>query len=529
MKKRVLTLPLVAALFAGVTPLGVPALADDGKLTWDSCPDDANVTADGAKCATLEVPEDYSDPAGTKITITVSRIEAKDSDHRKGVLFGNPGGPGGDGLNLWSRKMDKWPKDLVNDYDLIAVQPRGLQLSTPLECKDASTSTVALQLRPTDKDDCNLDKGYMSDITTANTARDMDEVRKALGEDTINYLGYSYGTYLGAVYASLFPANVNRLVLDSSVGPDWIWHEEFAQQSLNRRQRINDFFSWAADHDSDYGLGKTARQVWQTWSKVAVATGGMFPIKPPDDKDDNWFTQVRDWWTTLTVTWDSIFAASQSADRGKNVLASATLSATYSRQLWPYLATGLADTNKDAKDTKQLDALSGAAALSGDANLAVQKTITCGEDKKDGTLASLGYLLDYLGKMGGIFLGLDDALDLGASGARVGMQCTSNPVYATVTQESLSGTKLKVKPLVLQSKHDGATPYQGGVAMAKKMGGTLATVEGGDHGVFGRGQSEIDSTVMDYLNDATLPKAGTVLPEPDITTDLKPAEPYTKK
>src|SRR6185312_7827402 len=107
-------------------------------------------------------------------------------------------------------------------------------------------------------------------MTTANTARDLDVVRAALGERKLNYLGVSYGTYLGAVYATLFPSHVRRMVVDSVVNPsrDQIWYQNNLDQDVAFEGRWNDWKAWVATYDSVYHIGNTPAKVQAQWEKL---------------------------------------------------------------------------------------------------------------------------------------------------------------------------------------------------------------------------------------------------------------------
>lgn len=190
------------------------------------------------QCGTLQVPLNYQNPNGQKITVAVSRVPAADPSHRRGVLFLNPGGPGGPGLDLPTQFATLMPQSVLNQYDLVGFDPRGVGQSTPVSCgltKSQATQalvpltqnnnfadTTAFMEQVADK--CAATSGsVLPYITTNNTARDMDQIRQALGEQKISYFAYSYGTYLGTVYASLFPQQTDRFVLDSNVDANWVW------------------------------------------------------------------------------------------------------------------------------------------------------------------------------------------------------------------------------------------------------------------------------------------------------------------
>ena len=200
-----------------------------------------------AQCALLPVPLDYSNPAGPKIKIAISRIRHTSANFQ-GVLLTNPGGPGGSGLDfnvfLIQALQHEGLGAAASGYDWIGFDPRGVGSSVPaLGCDPNYLSPDRGSYTPTTHAILRYWKARTADyaadcatrsaaqtallghITTADVARDMDSIRRALGQQQISYYGFSYGTYLGEVYATLFPGHVRRLILDSSVDPRKVWYQ----------------------------------------------------------------------------------------------------------------------------------------------------------------------------------------------------------------------------------------------------------------------------------------------------------------
>lgn len=197
-------------------------------VTWSSC-------AGGFQCAYINVPLDYANPAAQSIRLSVVRKRATDTAHRIGSLLLNPGGPGGSGID-YARSPDVVDKTIAARFDLIGFDPRGVNQSTPVHCLSDSQldtflnvapdpATAAEQAQVIDQAEyfaaqCEQKSGPMLPfVGTVNAARDMDVLRGVLGDSKLYYLGKSYGTYLGAVYADEFPQRVGRLVLDGAVDP----------------------------------------------------------------------------------------------------------------------------------------------------------------------------------------------------------------------------------------------------------------------------------------------------------------------
>ncbi|MFD0746044.1 alpha/beta hydrolase [Phytohabitans flavus] len=268
---------------------GVSEAATPSTLQWEPCPADSGSST--LECTTVEVPLDYRDPEGRRIDIAISRLASKKPSQRRGVLLTNPGGPGGSGLDYPSLLVNPvfpqpLPQSVQDQYDVIGFDPRGVGQSAPVTCdytpgqlarlnlpyprssadvlKDAEIAkTIARQCSSSET------AGMLPYITTANTARDMDRIRQALGEPKISYLGSSYGTYLGAVYTTMFPERSDRFVLDSNLGPGGYDHTAFQRLAPGMEQRFPDFAKFAAANPQ-YGLGTTPEQVRATFFELAA-------------------------------------------------------------------------------------------------------------------------------------------------------------------------------------------------------------------------------------------------------------------
>ena len=200
------------------------------KLGWAPCKDKPQM-----QCANVKVPLDYKKPGGKAITVAMAKLPAK-SGKPIGSLFVNPGGPGESGIDLVSRADKAFSKDVMDKYDIIGFDPRGVGSSTPVDCvddrelakildSDIDTSTEAgrkarkAQARQIAKG-CKEKSGeLLAHVGTESAARDMDVLRGLVGDEKLNYFGFSYGTSLGGMYADLFPKKVGRMVLDGAANP----------------------------------------------------------------------------------------------------------------------------------------------------------------------------------------------------------------------------------------------------------------------------------------------------------------------
>jgi len=296
-----------SAAGTGSPPSRAPAAtqAPASRLDWHSC------TIGGAdlQCATLAVPLDYRHPAGRKITLALSRVPATaPADKLQGDLLVNPGGPGASG-RLWAAVAAYGlPHKVASEYNIIGFDPRGVGASVPaLHCDPSFYAGVRPDYIPASRAaeqvligrakayaaGCERRFGWLLPfMTTQDAARDMDSIRAALGQQKISYLGYSWGTYLGEVYATMFGNRVRRMVLDSTVDPRGAWYADNISQDRPWQARIQAFFSWVAAHADFYRLGTTGAQVQQAWYRARAQlaahpiTGSSGPLIGPAEFDD---------------------------------------------------------------------------------------------------------------------------------------------------------------------------------------------------------------------------------------------------
>jgi len=284
-----LPLPLTDARESAGTASAAREAAAAG-IDWKKCPAVEKLSVRGVECGKVTVPVDYAEPDGEKIELTVSRRQATGpAAARQGVLLHNPGGPGVNGMTFplyASPVMGGVWKKLNTAYDFVGYAPRGVGRSAPLECRDPKADrgpdrsprepSTAFKRKMRQKaaafaKGCARDQGDRLDhYTTPDNARDLDVLRAALGSRKLNFFGASYGSYLGSVYATLFPGRVRRLVLDSVVDPrpGKIWYRSNLDQNPAFERRWSDWKTWVAEHDSVYGLGRSARAVQRNFDKV---------------------------------------------------------------------------------------------------------------------------------------------------------------------------------------------------------------------------------------------------------------------
>ncbi|WP_363094051.1 alpha/beta fold hydrolase [Pseudonocardia sp. 73-21] len=313
--RRIVTVGVVAVVVAVVigvvvattrgpapAPVAAPAF-HPAPVTWGPCTDQA-LTAAGAQCGTVRVPLDRADPAGPTVALAVSRVRHTVPDAKyQGVVLVNPGGPGGSGLEQ-STLGASVPNGVGGSYDWIGFDPRGVGASRPaLSCvptyagygrpdydpatpgaRDAWTKRVADYTAACDRNGGAL----LRHMTTVDSATDMDSIRQALGVEQITYYGYSYGTYLGQVYGTLFPDRVRRMVLDGVVDARHVWYQANLDQDVAFEKNIGIFFDWVAKYDGVYHLGNSGDDVEKLYyaQKAKLRTSPAGGVVGPSEWND---------------------------------------------------------------------------------------------------------------------------------------------------------------------------------------------------------------------------------------------------
>ena len=290
--RRLLAAATLVGLVAGGLTASVGAQAHEmrglatGSVKWGTCTD-RSLVAKGATCGFVTVPMDYANPAAGTVKLALSKIQhTVPAAKFQGVMLVNPGGPGGSGLGLASIG-GLVPKNAGGAYDWIGFDPRGVGASVPkLTCNGRYFSYRRPAYAPVTPaiekawraraagyaKACAKAGGKLLDhLTTADSARDLDSIRVALGQQQINYYGFSYGTYLGQVYATMFPTRVRRMVLDGNVDPRAVWYAGNLNQDIAFERTMKIYFAWLARYDSVYHLGKTAAATEKLYYKTLTA------------------------------------------------------------------------------------------------------------------------------------------------------------------------------------------------------------------------------------------------------------------
>ncbi len=266
---------------------------------------------------------DYSDPTGTQITLELSLVRHTSSaQNYRGVMLSNPGGPGGIGIDDGPELAPDVPHHVGADYDWVSWDPRGVGTSRPaIHCQNTYFTAPRRSYVPTTKsllhywlkraksyaDAC--ERKYpelLANMTTIDSAMDMNSIRQALGVAQVSYYGFSYGTYLGQVFSTLYPTHLKYMVLDSNVDPRRIWYRANLEQDRAFNRNINIYFRWVAKHDRVFHLGATGHAVsTRYYATVAALTKHPDGNLGPDEWSDafldtgyftfNWIDVANAW------------------------------------------------------------------------------------------------------------------------------------------------------------------------------------------------------------------------------------------
>ncbi|WP_372443624.1 alpha/beta hydrolase [Streptomyces adelaidensis] len=451
-------------------------------VKWQDCPESWGLEKP-ITCGWVTVPLDYAKPNGKQIKLAVDRIGSTGTKkERQGALVYNPGGPGGSGLRFPRRVTTKaplWTK-VSKAYDFVGFDPRGVGKSAPISCVDPQEFVKAPKMDPVPDSEadklkqrglaaeyaagCKKRSGAMlPHMTTPNTARDLDVIRAALGEKKLNFLGVSYGTYIGAVYGTLFPKHVRRMVVDSVVNPsrEKIWYQANLDQDIAFEGRWKDWTKWVAANDATYHLGDTQAKVQAKWLELR-ATAKKNPIGG-------------------LVGPAELISFFQSAPYYDSAWAPTA-------QVWSDYAAGDTQALIGAAAPDLTDTAGNASSENGNA---VYTAVECTDAKWPTSWKKWDHDNTRLHK---------NYPFMTWANAWMNLPCA--------TWQSKQSTPLEVKTkkglpavLIVQSERDAATPYEGAVSLHKRFKGSRLITErkAGSHGVTGLVNPCVNDRVDTYL------------------------------
>ncbi|MBF4163267.1 alpha/beta fold hydrolase [Nocardioides sp. CBS4Y-1] len=454
-------------------------------LDWGSCDDGSS-----NECAELTVPVDYEDPGGATFQLALLKVPAAEPSERIGSLVVNPGGPGAPGTSYAAARGNVFRQPILDHFDLVGFDPRGTGASDPVDCLSDSLLDAFLSQNPVPDDQAEIRSSVgsledffegciensddlVSHVSTAEAARDMDVLRAALGESTLTYFGASYGTKLGATYASLFPKRVGRFVLDGAVDPELTSEQLTLGQAEGFDRALTAYVTDCVD-SGDCVLGDTV-DAGLARIKSFLAEVDQKPLPTSDGRELE----------------------------GGNAFYG-LITPLYVRDYWPYLTTALSQ------------------AFGGDGSALMKLADLYASRNDDGTYSDNSAEAIYAINC------LDDPSSVAPSKipAKIPEFEKVSPTLGDVFAWSLIGCRgftlrAEEKPPTIEAKgaapilvvgttRDPATPYEWAQALAQELdSGVLLTRDGDGHTGYNSGNQCIDQAVEGYLIDDEVPADGT--------------------
>ena len=494
-----------SASLAAMATVSIPAQAEPVKrpaITQEDCPEYVNKP--GTSCGRMDVPMDYSNPDGKKISVGFIKAAATKPEKRRGVLFINPGGPGGSVYHQFTTvegypdTTPRWPKEVREEWDIVGVQPRGLEGSTKLECEEVNAGPIDQIQRAGGliKDACDAKMpGYAATLTTENTARDWDQVRQAMREEKISIYGNSYGTVLGSMYATTFPEHTDKVVLDSGYNPD----NDHSEQVDGFRKAAHDFFGWVSQHDDVYHMGTTPRAVYKSWAERVRQETGVTPTLPPPAAEEEDLPDALG--STGSIGTEAMTRVDPTAVKAEGLLTQLTHPGSKQNQsasmqllrmglsqpaLWPWVAGKLSSAEPVTLPDKVLEALSEV----GNMPLMVECNDRAHPVHLDRMISGL---------WGQTVIG-DPFSDIDLTSS--GMTCSG--ITPEHPAPDITGEKLAVRPLQIQGTSDPNTPYETFNKMATAMRSHVLTVDGPGHVQISTDNPQLGPVITEYLRTGTV-------------------------
>ena len=504
MKKRCYLFTAIALAFAltasgcaskvGIEkPLSDLSAYENQKLDWSTCYEDF-------ECTDLRVPIDYADLTIGTFKIAVLRYKAQDQAKRIGSLIVNPGGPGGSGVDYAYNAEYVFDPDVLDRYDVVGFDPRGVNRSVPIKClsnsetdesyaSDAKPDTEAeLEKAIIDSQDfinkCEEKNEYLNHFSTAEAARDMDILRAALGDKKINYFGKSYGTYLGTLYAQFFPEKVGRMVLDGAVDPNISIIEQNISQAKGFDEALIAFLADCANQDDcplPANPQEATAEIITIFTKSAVSP---LPRKTKVEKDERVATESLIVLGTASSLYDDVDG-------------------------WPKLRRAFLEAQRGFGDTF-LD-------------LADQYTGRSSDGTYDANELDSGAIIDCLDwpdtrsiekTKSDAKRFRDVAPIFGPYLAYTNISCKylTPPEKDKFTRTTNKITSIKTTPIiVIGTTRDPATPYDWAVGLHKIFTTSkLISLDADGHTGQGRGSACVDDAVDAYLLQSKTPKKNTI-------------------
>jgi pimeloyl-ACP methyl ester carboxylesterase len=443
------------------------------------------------ECAKISAPLSWADPASGEIELALIRAVATgDPSARIGSLLTNPGGPGGSGISFLEAAYSEFSDSLQASFDIVSFDPRGVGASTPIVCDQAlhdpllehagkDTSEGRAESRAIfaewGRRCLELTGELFNQVDTQSVARDLDMMRHVLGDEKLNYLGISYGTQIGAVYAGLFPENVGKMVLDGAVDPTLTADESSIGQAQGFERALTSFVQDCLEGSSCPLSG-------------TVSDG---------------LKQIRDLYDSV---WDSPLPTGTDRPLGPGLFASGLVMPLYTIEYWPYLEMAFTEAFE-----------------LGTGELFLQMADVMNDRNADGTFMSNSteafYAVGCLDNRGaaddaGLFASNNKiwevAPTLGDLFLNGGLVCAEWP-NSVVNWDGFNFAAAGAPPIiVIGTTRDPATPFEWAESLANLLdSGVLLVREGDGHAAFGSGNTCIDLAVDQYFINSLVPADGT--------------------
>jgi pimeloyl-ACP methyl ester carboxylesterase len=467
------------------------------KLDWSEC-------YDYFECAELRVPIDYDDLSVGTFRLSVLRALALDQERRKGSIVVNPGGPGGSGVDYAYNAEYIFSPDITARFDIVGFDPRGVAESEPIYCfndeeldenlsadpkpDNATELAETLEESKLYAEKCLENNDYLEHFTTYETARDMDILRAALGEKKLNYVGKSYGTYLGTLYAELFPKNVGRFVLDGAVDPNISMRDQNLAQAIGFEGATNAFIKDCLTLTDCPFTGTLAEARAAIIATLQKATTTPLPQKNPRNNDDREITESLILVGIASSLYDDVDG-------------------------WPKLRAAFTESAAGFGDTflQLADEYSGRTP---------DGTFRSNEFDSGAVIDCLDWLDPRTTEQYTI-----DAKEFAAKApifgpyiAYSGLHCQFFPQPTTQRVANTTTTITTAPIIVIGTIRDPATPYSWSVSLSKIFkGSSLISLDGDGHTGHGRGSACVDNAVDAYLLSGTLPPADLICDLTSIT------------
>ncbi|WP_414048389.1 alpha/beta hydrolase [Actinomyces oris] len=455
-------------------------------------------------CAVITVPLDYANPKGETISIAVKK-RAATGGHAQGALFINPGGPGDSGVSFAERAGNAFSPDLLNAYDIIGFDPRGVGSSTAITCSsddDSSSSTAepstsaGATASPSAGTEASGGESYeewaestrqsfqelteqcashtepaalLDHVDTVSAARDLDILRALAGQEKLNYLGFSYGTYLASVYAETFPGNTGRMVLDGAIDPSLSLAEQGLGQAKGFEQALRTYVDYCQNSTGCPLSGGTDAGVQQIRDLITSANSTPLATGDPNRTvtGSDIVAALSEYLYTTEQNWEPLNKALDQAINHRD---------------------GSAFVASEEQDTSSKDDGGGAF-----------QAVTCLDYPVEGDKTTWAAQYEQAKREAPVFA--DSAVGMDLVCSVWGHNGTRKP-----TQIHARGA---APILVVGTTGDPATPYAWSKSLAEQLdSGQLLTWEGNGHTAYGGDASCVNDAVDAYLISGTMPKKG---------------------